>query len=246
MVAQSPNQRRSKIVFDERVHSEEHWSSSKQYGYRFNLLLEKGQETEFVRCNVPDCKKIRKIRKSVKDAMMGKLSCLKQFGGGLTLDFAKRQVDFIAVTAHFLDSNWVKNDFVALFSPLPIGMIKTSENVKIWQNDQIRLKAGFALKSPVQTRWLSYFNMVVAFLQNWDEARPFRLFRYLKSYVNVLGPIYEMVIEMQMEKESTSNRALEHLASIWIHLSRMQEEVEGSSLFSVALSRLVLSASKEK
>uniref|UniRef100_A0A915D1D0 Uncharacterized protein n=1 Tax=Ditylenchus dipsaci TaxID=166011 RepID=A0A915D1D0_9BILA len=58
MVAQSPNQRRSKIVFDERVHSEEHWSSSKQYGYRFNLLLEKGQETEFVRCNVPDCKKI--------------------------------------------------------------------------------------------------------------------------------------------------------------------------------------------
>uniref|UniRef100_A0A915EHG2 Transposase n=1 Tax=Ditylenchus dipsaci TaxID=166011 RepID=A0A915EHG2_9BILA len=37
--------------------------------------------------------------------VLTKLEQLKSIGGGLTLDFAKKNVDYLAVTAHFVDNN---------------------------------------------------------------------------------------------------------------------------------------------
>uniref|UniRef100_A0A915DVD5 arginine kinase n=1 Tax=Ditylenchus dipsaci TaxID=166011 RepID=A0A915DVD5_9BILA len=68
--------------------------------------------------------------KSVKNEVSMKVAQLKASGGGLTMDFAKNQVDFIAVTAHYINSNWQKINFVLVFAPLPSGLKKTSENVK--------------------------------------------------------------------------------------------------------------------
>lgn len=51
-------------------------------------------------------------------------------GGGITLDFAKRDVDYLAVTAHVIDDQWQKIDFVIAFIPMPYGFVKTSPNVR--------------------------------------------------------------------------------------------------------------------
>uniref|UniRef100_A0A915EK94 Uncharacterized protein n=1 Tax=Ditylenchus dipsaci TaxID=166011 RepID=A0A915EK94_9BILA len=67
---------------------------------------------------------------SVKDEVSIKVAELKANGGGLTMDFAKNQVDYIAVTAHYINSYLQKINFVLVFAPLPSGLKKTSKNVK--------------------------------------------------------------------------------------------------------------------
>uniref|UniRef100_A0A915DVH7 HAT C-terminal dimerisation domain-containing protein n=1 Tax=Ditylenchus dipsaci TaxID=166011 RepID=A0A915DVH7_9BILA len=74
---------------------------------------------------------------SVKEGIVKKLATLKTNGGSLTLDFAKNQVDYIAVTAHFIDDDWKKDDFVLLFEPLPLGMTKTSNNVRFLVEEKL-------------------------------------------------------------------------------------------------------------
>ena len=51
-------------------------------------------------------KKIEEKLEQVKAGIVLKLEVLKAEGGGITLDFAKKNVDYMAVTAHFIDYNW--------------------------------------------------------------------------------------------------------------------------------------------
>uniref|UniRef100_A0A915ED41 Uncharacterized protein n=1 Tax=Ditylenchus dipsaci TaxID=166011 RepID=A0A915ED41_9BILA len=189
----------------------------------------------------------------VKASVVEKLEGLKLTGGSLTLDFAKNNVDYFAVTAYFIDNNWCKQDFVLIFSPLLPGIEKTSHFVqqlldkepqqlsmcshdmskifvttdegsnvsyiggeiicrasvmwcnyckaryssiqelksdasyerslrgsgtkfafdgkmvnKLRRNEVLRKEASKALKSPAETRWMSYYNMVEAIRSNSD------------------------------------------------------------------------------
>uniref|UniRef100_A0A915EBE0 Uncharacterized protein n=1 Tax=Ditylenchus dipsaci TaxID=166011 RepID=A0A915EBE0_9BILA len=98
---------------------------------------------------------------------------------------------------------------------------------KIRQYEAIRSEANEALKLPVQTRWLSNYNMVVTLRKKKHLLEPFHenslvsdLLTLAKSsrmnaYVDVLKPVAEMVIDLQAEKEPTSNKILGHAVSIW-------------------------------
>uniref|UniRef100_A0A915CQF7 Uncharacterized protein n=1 Tax=Ditylenchus dipsaci TaxID=166011 RepID=A0A915CQF7_9BILA len=64
----------------------------------------------------------------VKVDVVAKLDQLKKTGGGLTLDFAKKDVDYLApTTSHFFR---YKQDFVLVFTPLLPGVKKTSQYVQ--------------------------------------------------------------------------------------------------------------------
>uniref|UniRef100_A0A915E1S7 Uncharacterized protein n=1 Tax=Ditylenchus dipsaci TaxID=166011 RepID=A0A915E1S7_9BILA len=65
-----------------------------------------------------------------KEEVISKLELVKRHGGGITLDFAKKSVDYIAMTGHFIDENWIKQDFVLSFSPVEAGAKKTSQFVQ--------------------------------------------------------------------------------------------------------------------
>uniref|UniRef100_A0A915E4A1 Transposase n=1 Tax=Ditylenchus dipsaci TaxID=166011 RepID=A0A915E4A1_9BILA len=64
-----------------------------------------------------------------KEEVISKLELLKRHGR-ITLDFAKKSVDYIAMTGHFIDENWIKQDFVLSFSPVEAGAKKTSQFVQ--------------------------------------------------------------------------------------------------------------------
>lgn len=34
------------------------------------------------------------------------IEMFKKHGGGITMDFAKKRVDYLAITAHFIDDKW--------------------------------------------------------------------------------------------------------------------------------------------
>ena len=79
------------------------------------------------------------------------------------------------------------------------------------QTEHIRAVVGKALKSPVQTRWLSYYNMVLALKENChllDEfeeayssvAKLLDISRlgYFKEYLGILKPIADIVLQLQV------------------------------------------------
>uniref|UniRef100_A0A915CMZ1 Uncharacterized protein n=1 Tax=Ditylenchus dipsaci TaxID=166011 RepID=A0A915CMZ1_9BILA len=54
-------------------------------------------------------KRIDAKLEGVKVDVLTKLEQLKSIGRGLTQDFAKKNVDYLAVTAHIVDNNWSVN-----------------------------------------------------------------------------------------------------------------------------------------
>uniref|UniRef100_A0A915EMH2 Uncharacterized protein n=1 Tax=Ditylenchus dipsaci TaxID=166011 RepID=A0A915EMH2_9BILA len=57
----------------------------------------------------------------------------------------------------------------------------------------------------------------------------------INAYVDVLKPIAEMVIDLQAEKEHTSNKILGHAVTIWLHLQAMMTLEDGCSLYRISL-----------
>uniref|UniRef100_A0A915CWB9 Uncharacterized protein n=1 Tax=Ditylenchus dipsaci TaxID=166011 RepID=A0A915CWB9_9BILA len=43
----------------------------------------------------------------------------------------------IVGNTHFIDDDWTKSDFVLLFEPLPLGMTKTSNNVRFLVEEKL-------------------------------------------------------------------------------------------------------------
>uniref|UniRef100_A0A915EQS8 HAT C-terminal dimerisation domain-containing protein n=1 Tax=Ditylenchus dipsaci TaxID=166011 RepID=A0A915EQS8_9BILA len=263
------------------------------------------------------------------------------------MDFAKNKVDYMAVTAHFINDQWKKIDFVLVFTSLPPGMKKTSAHVQelfmeelakfgisevdmakllvttdegsnvsgiggynhlpcichlgstigkrtttlfknsalseehkvacrtieeelkklekvvnqLRRNEVICKMASQALKSPVQTRWMSYYNMVEALLKhrnqllaaveehdssNWE--RMFELLNrgYWKNYIKVLKPVADMVLDLQGEKLPSTNKVIGHVATIWLELKYLMEPFDGNSLFGVALANAAMEAFERK
>ncbi|KAI1700410.1 homeodomain-like domain-containing protein [Ditylenchus destructor] len=54
--------RRSTVKFDEEIHTTNRWTRSKELGRFFDVLLENGQETDYVVCKVNDCRAICAMR----------------------------------------------------------------------------------------------------------------------------------------------------------------------------------------
>uniref|UniRef100_A0A915CXJ7 HAT C-terminal dimerisation domain-containing protein n=1 Tax=Ditylenchus dipsaci TaxID=166011 RepID=A0A915CXJ7_9BILA len=241
-------------------------------------------------------KRIDDKLEGVKDDVLVKMELLKNIGGGITLDFAKKNVDYLAATAHFVDNNWCKQDFVIAFSPFSPSVKKTSlyvqkllseelqrlgtqdrdmsklfvttdegSNVcclggknhmpcmchvgatiakratrpykisdlsnqmeetcaevevslhlmekwvnKLRQNEELRNAASKALKSPAEIRWLSYFNMVEAILNNIDMVNEFQSER--RNNYSLVGP-YEDPLEFWKENQKVFPR-IAHLAKL--------------------------------
>uniref|UniRef100_A0A915D4J2 Transposase n=1 Tax=Ditylenchus dipsaci TaxID=166011 RepID=A0A915D4J2_9BILA len=83
-------------------------------------------------CGNTMSQKVEKTVEEQSEIMIAQhISQMKKHGGGLTLDFAKKQVDYLAVTAHFVNDNWKLVDMVLLFTPFPSCTKKTSENVRL-------------------------------------------------------------------------------------------------------------------
>uniref|UniRef100_A0A915D739 HAT C-terminal dimerisation domain-containing protein n=1 Tax=Ditylenchus dipsaci TaxID=166011 RepID=A0A915D739_9BILA len=268
---------------------------------------------------------VKRLNSSLVDAAQ-QIGCLvknlKSAGGGLTMDFAKNKVDYMAVTAHFINDQWKKIDFVLVFTLLPPGMKKTSAHVQelfmeelakfgisevdmakllvttdegsnvsgiggynhlpcichlgstigkrtttlfknsalseehkvacrtieeelkklekvvnqLRQNEVICKMASQALKSPVQTRWMSYYNMVEALLKHRNQLLA------AKNYIKVLKPVADMVLDLQGEKLPSTNKVIGHVATIWLELKYLMEPFDGNSLFGVALANAAMEA----
>lgn len=67
---------------------------------------------------------------SIKPIVRQMCQTLCSNGGGLTLDFAKKNVDYLVVTAHYINDRWDKVNFVLAFVPVPDGLEKTCNNVR--------------------------------------------------------------------------------------------------------------------
>uniref|UniRef100_A0A915E6P8 HAT C-terminal dimerisation domain-containing protein n=1 Tax=Ditylenchus dipsaci TaxID=166011 RepID=A0A915E6P8_9BILA len=64
----------------------------------------------------------------------------------------------------------------------------------------------------------------------------------MNAYVDVLKPVTEMVIDLQAEKEPTSNKILGHAVSIWLHLRNSMTLSDRSSLYQISLASAALEA----
>uniref|UniRef100_A0A915DXS6 Uncharacterized protein n=1 Tax=Ditylenchus dipsaci TaxID=166011 RepID=A0A915DXS6_9BILA len=84
----------------------------------------------FLPCGHTISRQIDDACSTVQNHVSTDVSNLMLFGGGLTLDFAKNRVDYIAVTGYYIGHNWQKKNMVLLFEPVP-GMQKTADNVSI-------------------------------------------------------------------------------------------------------------------
>uniref|UniRef100_A0A915E9R3 Uncharacterized protein n=1 Tax=Ditylenchus dipsaci TaxID=166011 RepID=A0A915E9R3_9BILA len=80
------------------------------FPYGFNVEAEKAGSKKTAKDFLPSrntmSKRIDYKLEAVKLDVMTKMELLKTNGGGITLDFAKKNVDYLAVTAHFGDNNW--------------------------------------------------------------------------------------------------------------------------------------------
>ncbi|KAI1697926.1 hypothetical protein DdX_18201 [Ditylenchus destructor] len=120
--------------------------------------------------------------------------------------------------------------------------------------------ANKALKFPVETRYLSHYNMVSSAIHNLDllktaneECQGLQELDeliailenegYFKDYLTVLQPIYEMVKEVQAEKEPTSSKILLHIANIWLNI---KENLSQQNPYINALSQAIQHAFVKK
>lgn len=82
---------------------------------------------------------------------------LCMYGGGITLDFAKKDVDYLVATGHYINEKWEKVNFVITFIPVPLGLVKSYENVKLLLETEL-LKLGITpellYKACFCYRWL--------------------------------------------------------------------------------------------
>uniref|UniRef100_A0A915E4H0 Transposase n=1 Tax=Ditylenchus dipsaci TaxID=166011 RepID=A0A915E4H0_9BILA len=131
--------RRAKETFDPEYDEFVAWKS-KQYGGW--VEAEKAGSKKTAKDLLPSrntmSKRIDAKLEGVKVDVLTKFEQLKSIGGGLTLDFAKKNVDHLAVTANFVDNNCCKQDFVIAFSRLPPSVKKTSLYVQKLLSEQLQ------------------------------------------------------------------------------------------------------------
>uniref|UniRef100_A0A915CP10 Uncharacterized protein n=1 Tax=Ditylenchus dipsaci TaxID=166011 RepID=A0A915CP10_9BILA len=111
-----------------------------------------------------------------------------------------------------------------------LHLMEKWSQVEFRQNEELRNAASKALKSPAETRWLSYFNMVEALCNNIDvfEAAVNRICPeyepalalleiakkpFFRDYLTVLRLISRMVDAFQSETSVTASWILLHSAS---------------------------------
>uniref|UniRef100_A0A915ESM3 Uncharacterized protein n=1 Tax=Ditylenchus dipsaci TaxID=166011 RepID=A0A915ESM3_9BILA len=84
-------------------------------------------------------KRIDAKLEGVKVDVLTKFEQLKSIGGGLTLDFAKKNVDHLAVTANFVDNNWsLQARLCDCLFALPPSVKKTSLHVQKLLSEQLQ------------------------------------------------------------------------------------------------------------
>ncbi|KAI1699070.1 putative zinc finger BED domain-containing protein 1-like [Ditylenchus destructor] len=158
------------------------------------------------------------------------VSCLAHIGS----TFAKR-------TTNIYRYSTLDDDAKLICSLVNGSLAKMQKCVgKLKEHDKVMTIASKALKFPVETRYLSHYNMINSAIQQcrstgldflksaYEQCQGLQELSELiamienegcfKDYLTVLKPIYEMVKEVQEEKEPTSSKILLHIANIWLKI----------------------------
>uniref|UniRef100_A0A915DQV4 C2H2-type domain-containing protein n=1 Tax=Ditylenchus dipsaci TaxID=166011 RepID=A0A915DQV4_9BILA len=72
---------------------------------------------DFLPCGHTISRRIDDACSTVQNDVSTKVSNLMLFGGGLSLDFAKNRVDYLAVTGHYIGHNWQKKTWSCCLNP---------------------------------------------------------------------------------------------------------------------------------
>uniref|UniRef100_A0A915DV64 Transposase n=1 Tax=Ditylenchus dipsaci TaxID=166011 RepID=A0A915DV64_9BILA len=218
--------RRCKIEFDDNLHLTSFWSS-KSYGYRFDLVLRKADNKELgiVKCNLCPATSSKSGTKGLKGHVA--------FHSGksvTTSEFNKSLIKFLTCSAQ----PFRLVDDLSFIEFLESFRLLASESFKMNVIKEAKdfLPCGYTISRRIDDACSTVQNHVSTDVSNlmlfgggltidFAKNRPFREKNSLVSdllaivklsridaYVDVLKPIAEMVIDLQAEKESTSNKIL--------------------------------------